>query len=58
MPQERDPGHGQITVKVRAIGICGSDLHWYLDGRQRARSCFYFPRAAESAQRTGRDGKN
>ena len=33
MPQERDPGHGQITVKVRAIGICGSDLHWYLDGR-------------------------
>ena len=33
MPQERDPGHGEITVKVRAIGICGSDLHWYLDGR-------------------------
>jgi L-iditol 2-dehydrogenase len=33
MPQERDPGHGQVIVKVRAIGICGSDLHWYLDGR-------------------------
>jgi L-iditol 2-dehydrogenase len=33
MPQERDPGHGEITVKVRAIGICGSDLHWFLDGR-------------------------
>jgi 2-desacetyl-2-hydroxyethyl bacteriochlorophyllide A dehydrogenase len=33
MPQERDPEHGQVTVKVRAIGICGSDLHWYLDGR-------------------------
>ena len=33
MPQERDPGYGEITVKVRAIGICGSDLHWFLDGR-------------------------
>lgn len=33
MPQEPDPGFGQITVKVRAVGICGSDLHWYLDGR-------------------------
>jgi 2-desacetyl-2-hydroxyethyl bacteriochlorophyllide A dehydrogenase len=33
MHQERDPGHGEITVKNRAIGICGSDLHWYLDGR-------------------------
>jgi len=33
MPQERDPGYGEITVKIRAVGICGSDLHWYLDGR-------------------------
>jgi len=33
MPQERDPLFGEITVKIRAVGICGSDLHWYLDGR-------------------------
>lgn len=30
---ERDPGPGEILVKVRAVGICGSDLHWYLDSR-------------------------
>lgn len=33
MPQERDPGYGEVTVRLRAIGICGSDLHWFLDGR-------------------------
>jgi len=27
-----DPGPGEITVKLQAVGICGSDLHWYLDG--------------------------
>ena len=33
MPQPPDPEHGQITVRIRAVGVCGSDLHWYLDGR-------------------------
>jgi L-iditol 2-dehydrogenase len=33
MPQPPDPGHGQITVRIRAVGVCGSDLHWYQDGR-------------------------
>ena len=28
----RDPGPGEVLVKLRAVGICGSDLHWYLDG--------------------------
>ena len=23
------PGHGQVTVKIRASGMCGSDLHFY-----------------------------
>ena len=41
MPQERDPGFGQITVKIKAIGICGSDLHWYLDGRIGEVPAFY-----------------
>lgn len=41
MPQERDPGYGEITVKLRAIGICGSDLHWFLDGRIGEFPAFY-----------------
>lgn len=27
------PGPGQITLQVGAVGICGSDLHSYLDAR-------------------------
>jgi L-iditol 2-dehydrogenase len=33
MPQPHDPSHGEVTVRVRAVGVCGSDLHWYQDGR-------------------------
>jgi threonine dehydrogenase-like Zn-dependent dehydrogenase len=33
MLQPPDPGHGEITVRIRAVGVCGSDLHWYQDGR-------------------------
>jgi L-iditol 2-dehydrogenase len=33
MPQPRDPGYGEVSVKIRAVGVCGSDLHWYQDGR-------------------------
>jgi L-iditol 2-dehydrogenase len=33
MPQPPDPGHGEISVRIRAVGVCGSDLHWYQDGR-------------------------
>ena len=32
MPAPRDPGEGEVLVKVRAVGICGSDMHWYLEG--------------------------
>lgn len=32
MPQPADPGPQEILVKLRAVGICGSDMHWYLDG--------------------------
>jgi L-iditol 2-dehydrogenase len=32
MPAPPGPGPGEILVKLRAIGICGSDMHWYLDG--------------------------
>ena len=30
MPQ---PGHGQVLVRVAAVGICGSDVHYYDHGR-------------------------
>jgi L-iditol 2-dehydrogenase len=33
MAQPSDPSHGEVTVRIRAVGICGSDLHWYQDGR-------------------------
>jgi len=32
MPMPADPGPGEVLVKVKAVGICGSDLHWYKDG--------------------------
>lgn len=27
------PGPDQVTIRVSAVGVCGSDLHTYLDGR-------------------------
>jgi L-iditol 2-dehydrogenase len=26
------PGLGEVLVRVAAVGLCGSDLHWYEDG--------------------------
>lgn len=26
------PGPGQVTVRVTAVGLCGSDLHWFDEG--------------------------
>ncbi|KAI7854698.1 sorbitol dehydrogenase-like protein [Circinella umbellata] len=26
------PGNGEVLINIRATGICGSDLHYYLDG--------------------------
>lgn len=31
-PQPPDPSPGEVLVRLRAVGICGSDLHWYEDG--------------------------
>src|ERR1700744_110412 len=41
MPQPPDPGFGEISVKVRAVGLCGSDLHWYVDGRSGEHAAVY-----------------
>ena len=28
-----EPGPGEVLVRVRAVGVCGSDVHYYLHGR-------------------------
>ncbi|MBQ0923594.1 L-idonate 5-dehydrogenase [Saccharopolyspora endophytica] len=28
-----EPGEGEVLLRVRYVGICGSDLHYYFDGR-------------------------
>jgi L-iditol 2-dehydrogenase len=28
-----EPGPGEVLVRIRAVGVCGSDVHYYLDGR-------------------------
>ncbi|MBI3698426.1 MAG: alcohol dehydrogenase catalytic domain-containing protein [Acidobacteria bacterium] len=38
MPDPPDPRPGEVTVRVRAVGLCGSDMHYYLEG-----ACAGFP---------------
>jgi L-iditol 2-dehydrogenase len=33
VPHPGTPGEGQVLLRVTAVGICGSDLHTYQDGR-------------------------
>ncbi len=33
LPEPSEPGRGQVVVAVGPVGVCGSDLHTYLDGR-------------------------
>jgi L-iditol 2-dehydrogenase len=28
-----DPGPGQVLVRIRSVGVCGSDVHYYTHGR-------------------------
>src|ERR1700733_1098029 len=32
MPLPADPGPGEVLIKLRSVGVCGSDMHWYVDG--------------------------
>ena len=32
MPEPGEPAPGEVLVRIRAVGICGSDLHWYREG--------------------------
>lgn len=36
-----DPGPGEIQVRVEAVGICGSDMHSFSDGRIGDTVCTY-----------------
>jgi len=31
MPDPPDPGPGKVAVRVRAVGVFGSDMHFYLE---------------------------
>jgi L-iditol 2-dehydrogenase len=28
-----EPGPGQLLIEVSAVGVCGSDVHWFTEGR-------------------------
>ena len=36
-----DPGAGEIQVAVKSVGICGSDLHYFLEGGIGDARCVY-----------------
>lgn len=36
-----DPAPGEIQVRVKAVGICGSDLHYYFEGGIGDTPCVY-----------------
>ena len=40
-PSIPDPAPGQIQVAVKAVGICGSDLHYFSDGGIGEARCVY-----------------
>ena len=40
-PSVPDPGPGQIQVAVKAVGVCGSDLHYFSDGGIGEARCVY-----------------
>mgnify|MGYP000935098573 CR=1 FL=1 len=33
IPRPAPPGPGMVLLRVKAVGVCGSDLHTYMDGR-------------------------
>ncbi|MBS1830205.1 MAG: alcohol dehydrogenase catalytic domain-containing protein [Acidobacteria bacterium] len=37
----RDPSAGEVQVRVKSVGICGSDLHYYFEGGIGDTSCIF-----------------
>ena len=50
-----EPGPGQVRLRVRACGVCRTDLH-VVDGELPIRSCRSCPDTRSSAGRRGRRG--
>jgi L-iditol 2-dehydrogenase len=40
-PSVPDPGPGEIQVAVKAVGVCGSDLHYFSEGGIGDARCLY-----------------
>ncbi|QOY91741.1 zinc-dependent alcohol dehydrogenase [Paludibaculum fermentans] len=40
-PLPDGPRSGELLVKMRAVGLCGSDLHWWAEGRIHAGQARY-----------------
>src|SRR5260370_41943351 len=40
-PGASDPGPGEIQVAVTAVGICGTDLHYFSEGAIGDTPCVY-----------------
>jgi D-arabinose 1-dehydrogenase-like Zn-dependent alcohol dehydrogenase len=36
-----EPAAGEVQVRVRAVGVCGSDLHSYAEGSVGDTACVY-----------------
>lgn len=36
-----EPGPGEVLIRLRAVGLCGSDMHWYLEGGIGAHRAVY-----------------
>lgn len=36
-----DPGPGEVLVRIRAVGVCGSDMHFYQEGGICGSSAYY-----------------
>jgi L-iditol 2-dehydrogenase len=35
------PRHGELLVEMKAVGLCGSDMHWWAEGRIHATPAVY-----------------
>ncbi|MFB6318713.1 zinc-binding dehydrogenase [Saccharicrinis sp. FJH54] len=33
IPEINDPANGEVLIKVKSVGVCGSDMHYYRTGR-------------------------
>ncbi|MFN7921964.1 MAG: alcohol dehydrogenase catalytic domain-containing protein [Bryobacteraceae bacterium] len=40
-PEPAGPEAGEVLVRLKAVGLCGSDLHWYEDGGIGSTSAIY-----------------